>query len=51
MNLKYIIKTAYKGLLANKFRSFLTILGILIGIASIIMIVSIGQGAQNLILG
>jgi putative ABC transport system permease protein len=51
MNLKYIIKTAYRGLVANKFRSFLTVLGILIGIASIIMIVSIGQGAQNLILG
>lgn len=50
MVLKYIIKTAYKGLTANKFRSFLTILGILIGISSIILIVSIGQGAQNLVL-
>ena len=36
-------------LLRNKTRSFLTSLGIVIGIASVIMIVSIGAGAQSLI--
>ena len=36
-------------LLRNKTRSFLTSLGIIIGIASVIMIVSVGAGAQSLI--
>jgi len=44
-------KVAYKALKVNKSRSFLTILGILIGIAAIIMMMSIGKGAENLILG
>ena len=39
-----------KGLQANKSRSFLTILGIVIGITAIIMVMSIGNGAQSLIL-
>jgi putative ABC transport system permease protein len=36
-------------LLRNKTRSFLTSLGIVIGIASVIIIVSVGAGAQSLI--
>jgi len=36
-------------LLANKSRSFLTILGIVIGIASVITMISIGQGSQSAI--
>lgn len=51
MNTKYSIQTAFSGLSANKSRSALTILGIVIGIAAIIMMVSIGRGAENLILG
>jgi putative ABC transport system permease protein len=39
-----------KNLLANKTRSFLTILGIIIGIAAIIIIMAIGNSAQSLIL-
>ena len=39
------------GLKTNKTRSALTILGIVIGVMAIIMVVSMGQGAQNLILG
>lgn len=50
MNISYSLKTAIRGLTTNKSRSILTILGIVIGIAAIILIVSIGQGAQNLIL-
>ncbi len=48
---KYIFKTAIGGLKTNKSRTMLTILGIVIGITAIILIMSLGQGAQNLILG
>lgn len=51
MTLKHSINTAYKGLEANRSRSLLTILGIVIGVAAIILVMSLGQGAQNLILG
>ncbi len=47
---KYILKTALLGLKTHKSRSFLTILGIVIGITSIILVMSVGEGAQNLIL-
>ena len=50
MNINYSFKTAYNGLRSNKPRSFLTMLGIIIGIAAIILIVSIGKGAEQLIL-
>ena len=43
-------KTAIIGLKTNKTRSFLTVLGIVIGIASVILMMSLGDGAQNLIL-
>lgn len=51
MTLKYSFKTALNGLRANKSRSVLTILGIVIGITAIMLVMSLGQGAQNLILG
>lgn len=51
MKLTHIFKTAIRGLRTNKSRSALTILGIVIGITAIIMVMSLGQGAQNLILG
>ena len=44
------IKISYKNLMAAKFRSFLTILGIIIGVASVIIIMAIGRSAQALIL-
>jgi putative ABC transport system permease protein len=44
-----IIKLALKSLLVNKGRAFLTMLGIIIGVASVIIIVSVGAGAQSLI--
>lgn len=44
------VKISYKNLMAAKFRSFLTILGIIIGVASVIVIMAIGQSAQALIL-
>jgi len=45
------IDLAIKALLRNKSRSILTMLGIIIGIASVIIIISAGQGAKSLILG
>jgi len=51
MILKYSIKTAINGLKTHKSRSALTILGIVIGVTSIILVMSLGAGAQDLILG
>ena len=39
---------AIKNLKSNKFRSLLTMLGIVIGNASVITLVGVGRGAQNL---
>lgn len=46
MNLIEAISSAIKNVLANKMRSFLTMLGIIIGISSVIAIVAIGQGGK-----
>lgn len=43
--------TSLKGLSTNRSRSILTTLGIVIGITAIMLVVSLGAGAQNLILG
>src|SRR3989338_8321535 len=51
MILKHTVRTALIGLKTNKSRSALTILGIVIGVTAIIVIVSLGEGAQSLILG
>ena len=40
-----------RSLLARKGRSFLTMLGIVIGVAGVIIIISLGAGAQSLVLG
>jgi len=45
-----IIRTIWFNLKSNRGRSVLSILGIVIGIASVIMIISIGEGAQGLIM-
>jgi len=49
MKLTYSIKTALSGLRTHKSRSALTVLGIVIGITSIMVVMSLGAGAQNLI--
>src|SRR3989338_8755825 len=51
MKLTYTFQTAYRALMANKGRSGLTVLGIVIGITVMMFVVSIGEGAQGLILG
>lgn len=50
MQLANPIKISYKNLMAAKWRSFLTMLGIIIGVASVILIMAIGRSAQALIL-
>ncbi len=50
MNLFSPLKISYKNLTASKFRSFLTVLGIIIGIASVIIVMAIGGSAQKLVL-
>jgi len=47
MTLLELIQTALAGLLANKTRTGLTMLGIVIGIASVITLLAIGQGSQD----
>ena len=47
MNLIESFKIALESIEANKLRSFLTMLGIIIGISSVITIVALGQGGQN----
>src|SRR3989344_7015874 len=42
-----ILQETYSALSANKVRTGLTMLGIIIGISSVIAMISIGKGAQN----
>ncbi|MBW6440468.1 ABC transporter permease [Patescibacteria group bacterium] len=49
MNIAQTIKSSLVNLAVNKFRSFLTMLGMIIGVGSVIAIMSIGAGAQSLI--
>ena len=42
-----ILEETYSALTANKIRTFLTMLGIVIGIASVIAMMAIGTGAKN----
>jgi len=46
MNVIQSIRVALQGLTANKLRSALTMLGIIIGVAAVIALVAVGQGAQ-----
>jgi len=41
-----ILETAFGALSANKMRSFLTMLGVIVGVSAVIAMVSIGQGAS-----
>ncbi len=51
MNSAITIKTAVRSIKANLGRSLLTILGIVIGIVAVVLVVALGQGARNLIVG
>lgn len=47
MNITNLFKVALRAIAANKLRSFLTMLGIIIGVASVIAMLAIGQGSKN----
>ena len=47
MNLKNLLKIAARALVRNKLRAFLTMLGIIIGVASVIAMLAIGEGAKR----
>ena len=42
-----LIKVATQSILKNKMRTFLTMLGIVIGVAAVIVMVAVGYGAQE----
>ena len=46
MNLAEAFRFAWRGITANKARSLLTMLGVLIGVASVIALVAVGNGAR-----
>lgn len=47
MNYSNLLKIALRAIVANKMRSFLTCLGIIIGVASVITMLAIGQGSKK----
>ena len=47
MNLTNLFKIAFKALSNNKLRGFLTMLGIIIGVGSVITMLAIGQGSKR----
>ncbi|MCF7820566.1 MAG: ABC transporter permease [Candidatus Pacebacteria bacterium] len=51
MMIKQTIKLAWKSILANKLRTALTVLGIVIGITAVMVVFSAGEGIRGLILG
>lgn len=49
MNLSNTISIAIKAIFANKVRSALTMLGVIIGVSSVVMLIAIGKGLENFI--
>ena len=47
MNIGNLLKIAYSSIMRNKTRTLLTILGVVIGISSVIAMVSLGQSSQK----
>ena len=47
MNTTNLLKIALRALANNKLRGFLTMLGIIIGVASVITMLAIGQGSKR----
>ncbi|MDQ4010221.1 MAG: ABC transporter permease [Actinomycetota bacterium] len=47
MSLREAVRTALRGLSANRLRSALTMLGIIIGVTAVILLVAIGNGVQS----
>lgn len=51
MNILTSFRVAFRALLSNKLRSFLTMLGVIIGVSSVITLISIGAGLKQTIVG
>jgi putative ABC transport system permease protein len=49
MNLLEALRVSWGAIQANKLRSFLTMLGVIIGVAAVIAMVSVGQGASAMV--
>ena len=49
MRLNRVISIAWKGLVKNKFRSLLTMLGVIIGVAAVIIMISVSKGTETTI--
>jgi len=49
VNLENTIKVALKAITTNKTRSFLTTLGVIIGVASVVLLIAIGNGLKSYI--
>ena len=47
MNLFNLLRISIKAISGNKFRSFLSMLGIIIGVAAVIIMMAIGQGSKQ----
>ena len=47
MNIINLFKVALRAIASNKFRSFLSMLGIIIGVAAVIIMMAIGQGSKE----
>ncbi|WP_199121460.1 ABC transporter permease [Pedobacter sp. ASV28] len=47
MNIVNLLRIAFRALQRNKLRAFLTMLGIIIGVAAVIVMVAIGQGSKQ----
>jgi putative ABC transport system permease protein len=46
MNLSEVIKVAWEGIVANKIRSLLTMLGVIIGVGAVIVMIAVSAGTE-----
>jgi putative ABC transport system permease protein len=51
MDFSQAVRLAIAGIKANKMRSFLTMLGVIIGVSTVIILVSVGQGSAKQVTG
>ena len=51
MSLLEVLRLSFESLWANKFRTLLTMLGMIIGVGAVVLLVALGSGAKRYILG
>lgn len=51
MPFKQLINVSFKALLKNRMRSFLSMLGVIIGVSSVILLLSLGSGLKTFVTG